>query len=220
MKKCTILLYILILFFHSNLSAEDTYAKNEIKIDFSPWLVSGFFESMMDKIYAETTGFGLKLSYERMISGNFSVGGSFSFATITTRDVDDRYIVKIFSSDSEVHSRYYPWANAFFLYTGFGLVSFDLNASGNSTGIVEDLVDTFEPYNGISGIFDLGLGWRFRIKKHFIIEPLIMYGFYLGDVFSATTLTKAAGGMVPAFLSDRDNFKYRFDIALAIGWAF
>jgi hypothetical protein len=206
---------------HNITAEEGSFSKNGAKIDFLPLLgVPGFLGSLMDKVYVESSGFALKFSYERFIIRKISVGADFSFVTASASDYDGRYKIDVFSTDTVLFCRYYPWENPFFVYSGLGLCSFNFKVSGNSSGLIADWKDDIEPLNGISGVFDLGLGGRFLLGRHLIIEPSIMYGFYLGDAPSATTLLKTAGGMIPVFSDKSSGFKYRFDVSLLLGWAF
>jgi hypothetical protein len=214
-KKYIVFLFLLIPVIPA--AAADGRPLNEVKVDIGPFFVPLFFEDFMDKIYAETSGFGFKLGYDRMLSERFSVGAEFAFVTTKIKDIDDRYEAKFSGIDTGIHCRFYPWKKRFYLEGGFGLVSFDFELTGN--GGLDDFLDYLGPYNGAAGTLDFGLGWRLILGRHFIIDLSLMYGFYLGNSFSATTLFKLAGGAMAAFLDDR-NYTHRFDAALALGWAF
>jgi hypothetical protein len=83
---------------------------------------------------------------------------------------------------------------------------------------LDDFKENFDPYTGVGGTFDIGLGWRWLIGGHFIINASIVSGLYLGDALSATTLPKLASAGIPAVSGK--GFPFRLDAAIAFGWAF
>jgi hypothetical protein len=160
--------------------------------------------------FADTNGFGLKAGYDRMLSGHFSVGAEFAF--ITANIGAESFDASISSIDTGIHGRFYPWKKFFYLQTGLGIVTFNFELSG-STGALDDFKENFDPYTGVSGIFEIGFGWRLLIGKHFIIDTSLISGLYLGDAFSATTLFKLASGGIPA-LSEK-GFPFRLGVCCA-----
>jgi hypothetical protein len=188
---------------------------NEIELDIGPLFVPLFISEFMEEIYAETTGFGLKAGYNRVLSDRFSVGAEFGFIVA---DIEaESFDAKISSIDAGIHGRYYPWGKTFYIKAGVGLASFNFDLSG-TTGALEDFKENFEPYTGISGTFDIGLGWRLLLGGHFIIDASALAGLYLGDALSAVTLFKTASGGIPALTGK--GFPLRFDAAISLGWAF
>jgi hypothetical protein len=222
MKKGILLFIATVVMFQTTLAQENGKARaaggkpaNEIEVDIGPLFVPLFLSDFMDVIYAETKGFGLKAGYNRMLSGRFAVGAEFAF--ITARVEGESINAAIGSIDAGIHGRYYPWKKFFYLRAGLGLAWFNFDIDG-TTGALDDFKKNFDPYAGISGTFDIGLGWRLILGGHFIIDASIASGLYIGDALSAATLLKLASGAIPA-LSER-GFPVRFDAAIALGWAF
>ncbi|MDR2052025.1 MAG: autotransporter outer membrane beta-barrel domain-containing protein [Treponema sp.] len=188
---------------------------NEIKVDLTPLFVPAFLSDLMERTFAETAGFGLKAGYERMISDRFSAGAEFAFITA---DVEaESFEASINSVDADIHGRFYPWMNFFYLQAGFGIVSFNFDIDG-STGALDQFKENFDSYTGVGGIFDIGFGFRWLIGGHFIIDASIASGVYLGNAVSATTLPKLASAGIPAV--SKNGFPFRLDAAIAFGWAF
>lgn len=188
---------------------------NEITLDIGPLFVPLFLSDFLDEIYAETKGFGLKAGYDRKLSGHFSAGAEFAF--ITTRAEGESFEAVINSIDAGIHGRYYPWGKTFYLQAGLGLVSFNFDIDG-TTGALEDFKKNFDPYTGISGTFDISVGWRLLLGGHFIVNASILSGLYIGDALSAVTLFKAVSGGIPALTGK--GFPLRFDAGITLGWAF
>ncbi|MDR3333838.1 MAG: autotransporter outer membrane beta-barrel domain-containing protein [Treponema sp.] len=188
---------------------------NEIKVDMGPLFVPLFLKDFMEPIYAEASGFGMKAGYERMLLNSISVGAEFSFITASVEA--ESFEAKISSIDAGIHGRFYPWKKFFYVQGGFGIVLFNFDIEG-TTGALEDFKENFDPYTGVTGVFDLGFGWRWLIGGHFIIDASIISGLYIGNALSATTLFKLASGGIPALTES--GFPLRFDAAIALGWAF
>jgi hypothetical protein len=188
---------------------------NEIKVDIGPLFVPLFTSDFMEVIYAETSGFGLKAVYDRNLSDRFSVGIDFAFITIKV--TYESFDAAINSIDASIHGRYYPWKNFFYLQAGLGMVSSDFDITG-TTGDLDDFKENFEPYTGISGTFDMGFGWRFIVGRHFVIDTSVLSGFYIGNAVSAVTLPKLASGALSTWSGE--FIPIRFDVAIALGWAF
>jgi hypothetical protein len=188
---------------------------NEIKVDMGPLFVSPFISELMERTFADTSGFGCKAGYDRMITDRFSAGVEFAFITVSTKA--ESFEAAINSIDAGIHGRFYPFRKFFYLEAGLGLVVFDFELSG-STGALDDFKENFDPYTGVGGTFDIGFGFRWLIGGHFIIDASIMSGLYLGNTISATTLFKLASGGIPAVSGN--GFPFRLDAAIAFGWAF
>jgi hypothetical protein len=221
MKRIGLLFVFSVLALHLAAAREDGIPKaagkplNEVKIDFEPFLVPSFLSELMERTFAETGGFGLKAGYERILTDRFSAGAEFAFVTA---DVSaESFEAVINSVDAGVHGRFYPFRNFFYLQAGLGLVTFNFDLSG-STGSLDQFKENFDPYTGVGGTFDIGFGSRWLIGGHFIIDASITSGLYLGNTISATTLFKLASGGIPAISGN--GFPFRFDAAIAFGWAF
>ncbi|MDR0377132.1 MAG: autotransporter outer membrane beta-barrel domain-containing protein, partial [Spirochaetaceae bacterium] len=132
----------------------------------------------MERTFAETAGFGLKAGYERMISDRYSAGAEFAF--ISSRVKAESFNVKISSIDAGIHGRFYPFRKFFYLQAGFGIVSFNIDIDG-STGALDQFKENFDPYTGVGGSFDAGIGYRLLIGGRFIIDASITSGLYLGN---------------------------------------
>jgi hypothetical protein len=150
-----------------------------------------------------------------MLSDYISIGADFSF--ITARVEAESFEAEINSIDAGVYARYYPWKKVFYLQTGLGIVSSSFGFS-TSTAALEDFKRQIDPYTGVSGVFDLGFGWRWIIGRHFIIDASVLSGLYMGKALSTTTLFKLASGGIPALSGG--TFPLRFDAAIAFGLAF
>jgi hypothetical protein len=221
MRKMILLFVFSALVFQFAAAQENGSAKavkkpfNEIKVDPAPLLVPSFISEFMERTFADTTGFGLKAGYDRMITEYFSVGAECAYITA---DVEaESFKAAINSIDTGIHGRLYPFGKYFYLEAGLGLVVFDFELSG-TTGALDDFKENFDPYTGVGGTFDLGFGWRLLLGGHFIIDASITSGLYLGNAVSATTLFKLASAGIPA-ISEK-GFPFRLDAAIALGWAF
>jgi hypothetical protein len=221
MKKYTVIFTLFLIVFQTAGAQEngqklsDKRTLNEIEVDIEPLFVPLFFEEFLERVFAETAGFGMKAGYNRILSGHFSVGASFAF--ITAHVEAESFEAAINSIDTGIHGRYYPWEKFFYLQAGLGLVSFNFDISG-TTGVLDDFKKNFDPYIGMSGTFDISFGWRLLLGRHFIINASILSGFYFGDALSTTTLFKLASGGIPAL--SKKGSPLRFDAAIALGWAF
>lgn len=222
MKKCIVFFVFVITVFQAATARENGQAQvtarkapNEITVDIGPLFVPLFLSDFLEEIYADTRGFGLKAGYDRMVSGHFSAGAEFAF--ITAQAEGESFEAAINSIDAGIHGRYYPWGKTFYLQAGFGIVSFNFDIDG-TTGALDDFKKNFDPYTGISGTFDISIGWKLLLGGHFIINASILSGLYIGDALSATTLFKAASGGIPALTGE--GFSFRFDAAISLGWAF
>jgi hypothetical protein len=221
MRKTVLLFVFFILLTQITAAEENGTAKtagkplNEIKVDISPLLVPPFISELMERTFADTTGFGFKAGYDRMIADRFSIGGEAAFVTINTKA--ESFEAAINSVDAGIHGRFYPWMNFFYLQAGLGFVVFNFELSG-STGALDEFKENFDPYTGAGGTFDIGLGFRRLIGGHFVIDASIRSGLYLGNAISATTLPKLASAAIPAVSGN--GFPFRIDAAIAFGWAF
>jgi hypothetical protein len=223
MKKF-ILLCILTVLIISTAAAQEyrrpetfkTRPLNEVKTDIGPLFVPLFLSDFMGEVFAETTGFGVKTAYDRMLSEYFSLGGEFAF--ITAKIKAESFTASINSIDAGIRGRFYPWKKFFYLQAMIGLVTLDFELSG-TTGALEDFKEYFDPYTGIGGVFDIGLGWRWLLGRHFIIDTSIISGFYIGNTLSATSLFKLASGGIPALSGNAFPLR-RLDAAIALGVAF
>jgi hypothetical protein len=221
MRKIVLLFVVSSLIFQFAAAQENGFTKavqkplNEIKADPEPFFVPAFISEFMERTFADTTGFGFKAGYDRMITEYFSAGIEFAF--ITTGIKAESFEAAINSIDAGIHGRFYPWRKFFYLQAGFGLVTFDFELSG-STSALDDFKEKFGLYTGVGGTFDIGMGLRWLIGGHFIIDASITSGLYLGDAVSATTLFKLASAAVPA--ASEKGFPFRLDAAIALGWAF
>jgi hypothetical protein len=222
MKKNSIA-FILMIFIFGAVQAQENEAPplinkkplNEIKVDIGPLFVPLFLKDFMEPIYAEASGFGFKAGYERMLLDSISVGAEFSFITASVEH--ESFSAEINSIDAGIHGRFYPWKKFFYIQSGFGIVSFTLDIEG-STAALDEIREESDFYTGVTGVFDLGFGWRWIIGGHFIIDASMIAGSYLGKAVSTTTLFKLAGSGIPALTGS--GFPLRFDAAVALGWAF
>jgi hypothetical protein len=221
MKK-SVFIFVLTIFIFGTAGAQENELTprvnkkplNEIKVDIGPLFVPLFVDEFVERIYAESTGFGMKAGYERMLLDSVSIGLEFAFITASVES--ESFNAEMSSIDAGIHARYYPWKNVFYVQGGFGIASFNFDIEG-ATGAV-DFQELFDPFVGVTGIFELGFGWRWLIGGHFIIDASIISGLYMGSAASATTLFKLASGGIPAL--NGNHSPLRFDAAIALGWAF
>jgi hypothetical protein len=188
---------------------------NEIKVDIGPLFMPLFLKDFLKPIYAEAAGFGMKAGYERMLFDSVSLGAEFSFIAASVEA--ETFQANASSIDAGIHLRFYPWKKFFYIQGGFGIVSFAFDLESYLFDL-DDFRDKIDPYVGVAGVFDLGIGWRWIIKGHFIIDATIIAGLYMGKAISTATLFKAASGGIPTLTGH--DFPLRFDAGIALGWAF
>jgi hypothetical protein len=139
---------------HRTTRASSKVVKNAITLDIVP-LVKGF--AVWDKTQ-KTYPWGFALSYERRLVKMFSLLGRFGLYSGKALDCNFLFW------ELDAHTRFYP--------SGMALERLFIDASlGVNNMRCKDM-----PYTEFFGVkFSLGLGWKFILKRHFVIEPLLAY---------------------------------------------
>ncbi|MDR2552593.1 MAG: hypothetical protein LBD31_05450 [Treponema sp.] len=147
--------------------------KNIILVDLNPELVALYFSKI------DASGFGLELSYERMINSHFSLAGDIKTLYLTMSGMNFHIW------EAGLNCRYYPAEEGMFFING------RLSPSWYQT-----------PYHkGWMLSLGLDLGWKFIVKTHLVLEPYVGAHASSDDKFIMPfTITALSGHWIPGFV--------------------
>ena len=175
-KNIIFLIMVVFLLIQPSIFAQE--AKNAVSVDIAPALF-GIPWTILD----ENLKFGIGLQYERMIHPGFSLGGRFAYGYHKTErpanaDPDLIRTLAIYSFSLELHGRYYPNQNIFFID---GMLGYAFAKTTFSNIILKN-----DQFTDESNFFKTGIkiGWKFNFgrSKGFILETAFGYSLGLGSV--------------------------------------
>ena len=233
-------------------TAFDAMAKNTITVDLGPTITGILIHTIGDRInketdagYANSSGFGIGVQYERQLQEKLSVAGRFAYmrggiGAYVKRDTDEDDFeldaeLTLSSFSLEGHVRYYPLGEIFFLDGMLGYANLSIGMLGEASGTddgtyKEEAVSLTIPRNYIK--LGAKVGWRMSFGNNggFTFESALGWygGIGLGETVGQKLKKTVKTVDVPADTVDRYFAEYIENLifiggprlTLALGWRF